>query len=75
MPSSAPLPNFERQSGIPRVSVSGAAYSVNPDLRMIIANGKVVKEGGEAAPGVIVEVIGARSAILLHQGKRYNINY
>ncbi|GAA6141167.1 general secretion pathway protein GspB [Hydrogenophaga sp. 5NK40-0174] len=74
-PGEQVLPNFERTSGLPQLSISGASYSDNPAHRMIIVNGEVIKEGQQVAPGVVVEVIGARSAILKHGGKRYNVNY
>ncbi len=74
-PGTKPLPNFELGKGLPQLKISGATFSDNPSHRMIIVDGQVIKEGQQAAPGVIVEVIGARSAILKHGGKRYNINY
>lgn len=59
----------------PPVKVSGVTYSSNASHRMLIANGKVVREGEEIEPGLKVEVIAPRSAILNHRGSRYNINY
>jgi general secretion pathway protein B len=65
----------EDRARLPAVNVSGSTYSKNPTLRMLIVNGKVVQEGGEIAPGLTLETIGQRSAVLNHQGLRYRIGY
>lgn len=65
----------EARARLPTVNVSGSTYSKNPTLRMLIVNGKVVQEGGEIAPGLALETIEPRSAVLNHQGLRYRIGY
>jgi general secretion pathway protein B len=65
----------EARSRLPAVNVSGSTYSKNPTLRMLIVNGKVVQEGGEIGPGLTLETIEQRSAVLNHQGLRYRIGY
>ena len=60
---------------LPAVNVGGSSYSKDPALRMLIVNGKVVPEGGEIAPGLTVETIEPRSAVLNHQGLRYRIGF
>lgn len=65
----------EARAQLPAVNVSGSTYSQNPALRMLIANGKVVQEGGEIAPGLTLETIEQRSAVLNHQGLRYRIGH
>jgi general secretion pathway protein B len=65
----------EVRAQLPAVSVSGATYSKDAAVRMLIANGKVVQEGQEIAPGLKLETIGQRSAVLNHQGMRYSIGY
>ncbi len=85
-PSNAPtatstaVPTFgeltaDARAQLPAVNVSGSTYSQNPALRMLIANGKVVQEGQDIAPGLRLETIGPRSAVLNHQGLRYSIGY
>lgn len=79
-PASTAVPSFgelsaEARAQLPAVSVSGSTYSQNPALRMLIANGKVVQEGQDIAPGLRLETIGPRSAVLNHQGLRYSIGY
>lgn len=76
----APVRSFaelspEARARLPAVKVSGSTYSKNPALRMLIVNGKVVEEGGEIAPGLTLEAIEPRSAVLNHQGLRYRIGY
>lgn len=70
-----PPPAAAAPASAPAVKVSGVTYSSNAAHRMLIANGKVVREGEEIEPGLKVEVIAPRSAILNHRGSRYNINY
>ena len=65
----------EVRAQLPAVNVSGATYSKDAAVRMLIANGKVVQEGQEIAPGLKLETIGQRSAVLNHQGMRYSIGY
>jgi general secretion pathway protein B len=65
----------EARARLPAVNVSGSTYSKDPALRMLIVNGKVVQEGGEIGPGLTLETIEQRSAVLNHQGLRYRIGY
>jgi general secretion pathway protein B len=65
----------EARARLPAVKVSGSTYSKDPALRMLIVNGKVVQEGGEIGPGLTLETIEQRSAVLNHQGLRYRIGY
>ena len=74
VPSFAELPPDIRAQ-LPQVSVSGSTYSSNPVHRMLIANGKVVHEGEEIAPGLQLETIGPGKAVLNHRGTRYSIGY
>ncbi|MDQ7746461.1 general secretion pathway protein GspB [Hydrogenophaga pseudoflava] len=74
-PDGQPPPAGAAPASAPPVQISGVTYSSNASHRMLIANGKVVREGEEIEPGLKVEVISPRSAILNHRGSRYNINY
>jgi general secretion pathway protein B len=65
----------EARAQLPPVNVSGSTYSKSPALRMLIVNGKVVQEGHDIAPGLKLETIGQRSAVLNHNGLRYSIGY
>jgi len=79
-PPPAPVRSFaelspEARAQLPVVNVNGSTYSQNPAHRMLIANGKVVQEGQEIAPGLVLETIGPRSAVLNHRGLRYSVGY
>lgn len=43
--------------------------------RMLILNGGVFREGDQPAPGVMLEQIRLKSAVLRYKGHRYSINY
>lgn len=79
-PKEARVPSFGELSAdvrarLPQVNVSGATYSANPALRMLIVNGQVMKEGEEIQSGLQLVSIGPRSATLDFQGTRYTIGY
>jgi general secretion pathway protein B len=79
-PAAGPVRSFselspEARAQLPVVNVSGSTYSKNPALRMLIINGKVMQEGQEIAPGLKLETIGQRNAVLNHNGLRYSIGY
>jgi len=59
----------------PKVSISGGVYSPNPAQRMLIVNGQVFNEGSEVAPGLVVDKIEARTAVLRFRGARYTVAY
>ena len=63
------------RTGQPAIEISGTSYSANPSLRMLIANGKVIKEGQELSPGLTLEAIGPRTAVFNQGGTRFNVNY
>ena len=65
----------EVQSALPKLQISGGVHSDNPAQRMLIVGGQVVGEGAEAAPGVLVEHIRAKSAVLRFRGYRYSVQY
>ncbi|UUZ70922.1 general secretion pathway protein GspB [Polaromonas sp. P1(28)-8] len=63
------------QRDLPKLAISGGVYSANPAQRMLIVNGQVVGEGAEPAPGVVLEQIRARTAVLRYRGYRYAVAY
>lgn len=79
-PATAPVRRFAElpadfRARLPQVNVSGSTYSSNPAQRTLIANGKMVQEGDEIAPGLKLESIGPRNAVLSYEGTRYSIGY
>lgn len=63
------------RSALPTLQVSGATYASNPALRMLIVDGKVLQEGQDIAPGLKLETIGPRAAVINHQGQRLRLTY
>ncbi|MDP3796621.1 MAG: general secretion pathway protein GspB [Polaromonas sp.] len=63
------------QRDLPKLAISGGVYSDNAAQRMLIVNGQVVGEGAEPAPGVVLEQIRARTAVLRYRGYRYAVAY
>jgi len=59
----------------PPLTLGGAVHSDNPASRFIIVNGQLVREGEEAAPGVVVERIDARAAILRWRDLRVELPF
>ncbi|MFO1266818.1 MAG: general secretion pathway protein GspB [Rubrivivax sp.] len=59
----ADLPAQQR-SQLPQMLIGGAIYSDQPASRFVVINGMVVREGETAAPGVMLERIGPKSAIV-----------
>lgn len=59
----------------PPLTLGGAVHSDNPASRFIIVNGQLVREGEEAAPGITVERIEARAAILRWRDLRVELPF
>jgi general secretion pathway protein B len=59
----------------PKLSVSGGVYSTNPAQRMLIVNGQVFNEGSEVAPGVVLDEIKSKTAVLRFRGARYTVTF
>ena len=63
------------QRDLPKLVISAGVYSDNPAQRLLIVNGQAVAEGAEPAPGVLLEQIRARTAVLKYRGYRYSLTY
>ena len=68
------LPDDIRRE-LPTLAVGGAMYSQNPANRMLIVNGQTFHEGDKLAPGLSLEQIRLKSAVLEYKGYRYGITY
>jgi general secretion pathway protein B len=66
-------PDVQRE--LPKLAISGGVYSDNPAQRMLIVGGLVVNEGAEVAPGVRLEEIRAKTAVLRFRNFRYSVTY
>jgi general secretion pathway protein B len=79
-PAAAALPTLDQlpddvRRNLPALVVNGSSYSADPASRMLIVDGQVVHEGGAAGPGVIVESIAPRSAVLRVGERRFRLAY
>lgn len=68
------LPDDIRRE-LPQLTVGGAMHSDVASNRMLVLNGGVFREGDQPAPGVVLEEIRLKSAVLRYKGHRYSINY
>jgi general secretion pathway protein B len=66
-------PQIQRE--LPKLAISGGVHSDNAAQRMLIVGGQVVGEGAELAPGLVLEQIRARTAVLRFKGYRYSVAY
>ena len=81
-PAQAPAPPIAEappMAGLPadapKLAISGGVYSVSAAQRMLIVNGQVFNEGGEVGPGVVLEEIRPKAAVLRFRGSRYSVAY
>jgi len=72
VPLLSDLPEDIRRQ-IPALTISGAVYSENPGQRLLLVNNQVVNQGGQAAPDVNLEEIGAKSSIFSFRGTRFRL--
>ncbi|WP_077033600.1 general secretion pathway protein GspB [Pelomonas sp. KK5] len=74
IPALAELPEDVRRQ-LPALTTSGAMYSDTPANRMLIVNGQLFHEGDAIAPGLKLDEIRLKSAVLSYRGQRFSINY
>lgn len=85
-PAAAPAPAADRvlalaelpadvQRELPKLAISGGVHSENAAQRMLVVGGQLMKEGAELAPGLVLEQIRARTAVLRFRGYRYSVGY
>jgi general secretion pathway protein B len=72
LPRLADLPQAQRRE-LPPLVVSGAVQSPDPASRMLILDGQVLREGDAPAPGLVLERIGPRAAVLSLRGLRFEL--
>lgn len=63
------------QRDLPKLAIAGGVHSENAAQRMLIVGGQVVNEGAEVAPGLVLEQIRARTAVLRFRGYRYSVPF
>lgn len=66
-------PDVQRE--LPKLTISGGVHSENVAQRMLIVGGQVMNEGSELAPGLVLEQIRSRTAVLRFRGWRYSVPF
>jgi len=60
---------------VPRVAFGGYMYSANPADRLLIVDKTLRHEGEEVAPGLLLEKLLPRAAVMNYRGTRYRVAY
>jgi general secretion pathway protein B len=63
------------QRELPQFSIGGSVYSEDPAKRFVVINGSIVHEGDKPLPGLVLEQIKLKSAVLRYKDYRYEIGY
>jgi len=63
------------QREVPRVSVGGYIYSPNPADRLLLVDKTLRREGEEVAPGLVLERLMPKYAVMNYRGTRYRVGY
>ena len=63
------------QRDIPRVTFGGYMYSANPADRLLIVDKALRHEGEEVAPGLVLERLLPKAAVMNFRGIRYRVAY
>jgi general secretion pathway protein B len=58
---------------LPQLTVGGSMYSDEPAARLVILNGQPYRERDVVAPGLTLELIQPRAAILEYRGYRIKL--
>lgn len=65
----------EIQRQIPPLSISGYIYAANPADRSVLINRKLLREGDEIMPGLVLEKLLPNGLVLNYKGYRYRTGY
>jgi len=63
------------QREVPRVSFGGYMYSANPADRLLLVDKALRHEGEEVAPGLVLEKLLPKAAVMNYRGVRYRVAY
>lgn len=63
------------QREVPRVNVGGYIYSPNPADRLLLVDKVLRREGEELAPGLVLERLMPKHAVMNYRGTRYRVAY
>ncbi len=68
------LPEEVRRE-LPPLPIGGSIYSKTPSARLLIINGQLFHENDELAPGLVLEQIKLKAAVLRFKGYRYEVGF
>jgi len=74
LPTLRELPQSVQQ-GLPQVAFGGYMYSNNPADRLLLIDKVLRHEGEEVAPGLILERLLPKAAVMNYRGTRYRVPY
>lgn len=74
-PASPSLASTALPSDFPSISLGGYIYSDNPSERQLLVNRRLMHEGEEVMPGLILEKMLPKAAVFNYRGYRYQIAY
>jgi len=63
------------QRDVPKVSFGGYIYSPNPAERLLLVDKMLRREGEEVAPGLVLERLLPKAAVMNYRGHRYRVAY
>ena len=63
------------QHELPPLAIGGSMYSDSPAERMLLVDKRLFHEGDEVAPGLVLENLMPKSAILRYKGYRFRIGF
>lgn len=63
------------RAGLPPLRIGGAIGADRPADRMLLVDGRVVREGETIAPGLTLQSIGSRQAIFAWHEQRFSVAY
>ena len=63
------------RSEVPKVTFGGYMYSKNPADRLLLIDKVLRHEGEEVAPGLILEQLQSKAAVMNYRGTRYRVAY
>ena len=74
LPFMSQLPEPQR-SELPKVVFGGYMYSKNPADRLLLIDKVLRHEGEEVAPGLVLEQLQPKAAVMNYRGTRYRVAY
>lgn len=63
------------QRDVPKIAVGGYIYSPNPADRLLLVDKVLRREGEELAPGLVLERLMPKHAVMNYRGTRYRVSY